>query len=410
VTSDQQARNTSFAVYRHLFDPPGTGAFVGAGFVARLTVSMSSLGLVLAMTSGGSRGYSEAGLVVAAFGLASALVSPYVGRLMDRQGQRAVLLPLAAVFTASMVATTAAITSGAASWLVLPLAIVAGASMPVCGPLVRTRWAKVYGGSRMLRVSYAFESVTDEIVYIVGPVAVAVVATSFGTGPSLLVVAGCAAVGTVALALQTRTQPEPSGPAPSRGHRARAVIRFLPLQVTCIALLGIGGALGALEIITVAYAESRQAKGYSGALLAVMGVASMVAGLVFGAIKVNIGPARQLALAVGLFGGVLVSLRFVDGLGILAVLLFFVGLLLAPAMITCMELVQKIVPPDALTEAMTWASAAIGIGLTAGSFVGGVLIDAWSPASYWLVPAAFTLAAAAVVVAALARMERAVRN
>jgi predicted MFS family arabinose efflux permease len=410
VTSDQQARNTSFAVYRHLFDPPGTGSFVVAGFVARLTVSMSSLGLVLAMTSGGGRGYSEAGLVVAAFGLASALVSPYVGRLMDRQGQRAVLLPLVAVFTVSMVATTAAITGGATSWLVLPLAIVAGASMPVCGPLVRTRWAKIYGGSRMLRVSYAFESVTDEIVYIAGPVAVAVIATSFGTGLSLLVVAGCAAVGTVALALQSRTQPEPSGPAPSRGHRARAVIRFLPLQVTCIALLGIGGALGALEIITVAYAEAQQAKGYSGALLAVMGVASMVAGLVFGAVKVSIGPARQLALAVGLFGCVLVSLRFVDGLGILAVLLFFVGLLLAPAMITCMELVQKIVPPDALTEAMTWASAAIGIGLTAGSFVGGVLIDAWSPSSYWLVPAAFTLAAAAVVIVALGPMGRAIRK
>ncbi|HEU0287422.1 MAG TPA: MFS transporter [Nocardioidaceae bacterium] len=410
-------------VYRRLFDPPGTVGMVTAGFIARLTVSMSSLGLVLALTAtNADHGYATAGLVAGVFGLASSLLSPYVGRLIDEHGQRRILVPLALSFTVSMLALIGAIAGQAPNWVLLALAALAGASMPVCGPLIRTRWANLYGTSRMLRVSYALESVTDEIVYIVGPVLVAVIATSFGTSLGLLAVAACAAVGTLSLAVQTGTQPEPNRGGPGRRAPKVALVRNASLLVVCTALFGIGGALGALEIITVAYAELRQHKGWSGALLGLMGLASMVAGLAFGALRTRLDPARQLCATVVAFGlgllpfwlvegpvgGLLDGLlgRLVGGLGVLAVLLFCSGLVLAPAMISCMEAATRSVSRTALTEAMTWASAAIGLGLTAGSLAGGVLVDAVGPAAAFRAPVVFGLGAAFVVAAGYRSLSR----
>ncbi len=395
-------------VYRHLFGPPGAASFVAAGFIARLTVSMSSLGLVLAVSAHESRGYAKAGLLVAVFGLASSLPGPFIGRLMDQHGQRAILLPLVSVFTVSMVVITGAIASHAPVLVLLPLAAVSGASMPVCGPLIRTRWTKIYGGTPMLRVSYAFESVTDEIVYIVGPVTIAAVATAFGVSAGLLLVAACAAGGTVALALQARTQPEPNKEQMARRSLVALLTGSVPLQVVCAALFGIGGALGSLEIITIAYTGLYHDKGISGVLLGLMSLASMIAGLVFGAMRTEFGPARQLGTIVA-FGCVLTSLLLVHGLAVLAVVLFCVGLFLAPAMITCLGTVQRVVRQSALTEAMTWASAGIGLGLAAGGYVGGALTDLWSPAVAWLAPTGFGLAAALLVVAAYRPMARALR-
>ena len=77
--------------YRSLLSIPHARAFVLAGFVARLSISMQALGAVL-MVSELTGFYGLAGAVAAAALLGEAVAAPRLGRLVDRYGQRRVLL------------------------------------------------------------------------------------------------------------------------------------------------------------------------------------------------------------------------------------------------------------------------------------------------------------------------------
>src|ERR671932_871919 len=77
--------------YRSLLSIPNARAFVLAGFVARLSISMRALGAVL-MVSQLTGSYGLAGAVAAAALLGEAVAAPRLGRLVDRYGQRRGLL------------------------------------------------------------------------------------------------------------------------------------------------------------------------------------------------------------------------------------------------------------------------------------------------------------------------------
>ena len=81
--------------YAALFQVQGARAFVLAGMLARMPVSMTGIGLItmLAQVHGG---YGLAGSVAAVFALATAICAPQVSRLVDRYSQGRVL-PIAAL-------------------------------------------------------------------------------------------------------------------------------------------------------------------------------------------------------------------------------------------------------------------------------------------------------------------------
>lgn len=59
----------------------------------------------------------------------------------------------------------------------------------------------------------------------------------------------------------------------------------------------------------------------------------------------------------------------------LSAAVFFSGLFFAPTMIVVMGLVEKTVPPAALTEGMTWAITGLSVGVALGSSVSGGMVD-----------------------------------
>ena len=81
--------------YAELFQAPGSRAFVSAGMLARMPISMTGIGLIT-MLSQLRGGYGLAGAVAATFALATAFCAPQVSRLVDRYGQGRVL-PVAAM-------------------------------------------------------------------------------------------------------------------------------------------------------------------------------------------------------------------------------------------------------------------------------------------------------------------------
>lgn len=104
--------------YRQLLSTPGAWAFVLPGFAARQPFAMLTIGLVLLVrhTTGS---YGTAGAAAAVTGVSMALCAPRGGRLADRYGQRAVLVPGVALHAASVCLLVVLALAHAPAWALL---------------------------------------------------------------------------------------------------------------------------------------------------------------------------------------------------------------------------------------------------------------------------------------------------
>jgi predicted MFS family arabinose efflux permease len=114
---------------------------------------------------------------------------------------------------------------------------------------------------------------------------------------------------------------------------------------------------------------------------------SLVAGLVYGVVTL---PGSLAARYVGcaVFFAVAAQLLFaVDSLGSLVAVVFVAGMAIAPVLVSGMSLVESRVLRAALTEALTWVVTGLTLGVTAGSALAGVAVDAWGAETAFAVPA-----------------------
>ncbi|HJQ00343.1 MAG TPA: MFS transporter [Jatrophihabitans sp.] len=395
------AAGLSTSAYRQTFATPGAWGFVTAGFVSRLPTSMLGLSLVLAITAGG-RHYAVAGAASAAVALAAGACGPITGRLVDRYGQAGVLVVLVTAFAAIMSGLALAVHLDAPAWSLVPLALLAGAVMPVTSPLVRARWTKVLAGTDLLHTAYAVEGATTQVVFIAGPILVAFVATGIGPVPGLLTVLTCAVLGTLALAAQRGSQPEPHHQPTRRGE---GVMRMTAMQLIFLVVFGQGAIIGSVEIITIARASQLGHRHLTGLLLGLYGIGSLVAGLLYGALPIRNPPVRRMVLVMSAAALLLVPLMFATDITSLAPLLAIAGATLSPATITANEIVQRAVPATAFTEGTFWLTTAIAFGMTVGNLLSGIAVTHRFAGNHlYLIPALFGAATAAVVLLSRRRL------
>ncbi|MCD0451960.1 MFS transporter [Actinocorallia sp. API 0066] len=359
--------------YRALFAEPGARSFVPAGLVGRMAMSMLGIGIVL-MVTGTHGGYALAGAVAATTQVAYAVVSPLVARLVDRHGQRRVLVPLVTANAAAMAALILCAELGAPSWTLFPAGILVGVTSPSMGALVRARWSHLLAppGKPPLHTAFALESVLDEIVFITGPTLATLLATAVTPSGGLVAAGLFTLVGGLAFAAQWRSQPPPS-PA-RRGGRAALVYRGMPGMALVFLLLGV--VFGAVEVSAIAFADEEGHKALAGVLLACFAAGSGVAGLWYGARTWTWPLARRFRLGLLLFALGLVPIALIKSLPLMMVVIFFSGLAISPTIIPAYEVLERLVPERQLTEGLTWASTAVGLGVAGGVSAAGALIDA----------------------------------
>ena len=152
--------------YREIFKVAGAKGFAAAGFIARLPVAMATIGIV-AMLSQTHGEYWLAGAVSATFALTNAFVSPQVSWLVDRYGQRPVLIPATTLSVAAFAVLIIATHYDWPIWTLFASALLA-AAMPSMPAMVRARWTELYRDTPKLNTAFAFESVADELVYMAG--------------------------------------------------------------------------------------------------------------------------------------------------------------------------------------------------------------------------------------------------
>ncbi|WEE05376.1 MFS transporter [Serratia marcescens] len=357
--------------YFTLFSAPGSKAFSSAGLIARLPISMTGIGIIT-MLSQVRGSYWLAGAVAATFAFSMALLAPQIARAADRYGQSRVLPYATGVSAIALLLLLICTHYRAPDWTLFVFAALAGGT-PSISAMVRARWSEIYRGTPQLHTAYSFESVLDEVAFIVGPpIAVGLSVALFPeAGPlaaALLLVAGVSA-----FAWQKSTQPPIY---PRNNQRQRAILAMPSMQILVLTLIALGTIVGTVDVISVAFAEQQGQPAAASIVLSVYAGGSCLAGLIFGAIKLPSPLPRQFLYAAFATALTTLPLLWVHNVLTLAAAMFVAGLFFAPTMIVAMGLVERLVPPSRLTEGLTWMVTGLGVGVALGAALAGLAIDA----------------------------------
>jgi MFS family permease len=357
--------------YRSLLSIPYARAFVMAGFVARLSISMRALGAVL-MVSQLTGSYGLAGAVAAAALLGEAVAAPRLGRLVDRYGQRRTLLVCLAVHSTGTLALVFSAQIAAPSWVLLATAALSGAAALQVGSLVRARWSALVGGSPALEPAFALESTLDELIFVMGPALVTALALGVAPGAGLLGALALTIVGSLALALQRRTEPTPAG---VRDRSEGSAIGNQGLRVLVATFVAAGAIFGTLDVAMVAFAEQVGSPVAAGPLLALVAAGSLFAGLAYGTRNWRWPLGKRFVASVVVLWGGTVPLTLAPSVALMAPAAALAGVAIAPTLIAGFTLVQRLVASGELTEGLNWTITALGTGAAIGAWTAGLIAD-----------------------------------
>jgi len=375
---------TLFGPYLRLFAVPGSASFSLAGWVGRLPAPMLGLGAVL-LVEAESGSYGLAGAVSGTLALTYAVAGPQWARAMDRRGQGPVLRVAMLALALSGVAFVVAVSAGAPRWSWFLLAALTGAAAPNIGSMVRARWAALLDRDGR-QTAFAFEAVADEVVFVLGPPLVTLLATLLAPPVGFLTGIAFGVAGGLSLAGQRDTEPPLHPVDPSATRRRRSVVTPALLVVT-VTYLAVGGLFGAIDVVVIGFAEEEGAQALSGLVLAVFAGGSLVAGLVYGLARLPGTLASRFVGTVVAFGLAGQLLWGVNSLPVLIGCAFLVGLTIAPVLVSGTSLVESRVGPGVLTESLAWTITGLTVGVTAGSAIAGAAVDAWGAERAFAVPA-----------------------
>jgi MFS family permease len=386
MTSTEERTQRGFLLpYAEIFRDRRARRFSAAAVIGRMPMAMLGLGTVL-LISARTGHYGVAGSVAASGSLGAALCAPQLARRVDRLGQRRVLIPLCVVFALAVAGLVLAVQLGAPDWVLFLPGILAGASMPVLGPMVRARWSALLAGSPRLHTAFSLESVGDELCYMVGPAVVTLLATQVHPAAGVTAAAALCLTGTLWFASQRDTEPPPRPQvvlkdSPERPRLTPGARRFSPAAPGLIVLAPVyvflGGMFVSVDLSTVAFATSFGHKPLAGVLLACWAFGSGVGGLWYGTRNWRSPTWRRFAITLALTVAGVWTFGAVPNLITLALVQFLCGMAIAPTLIAGYSLMEEQAWPGRTTEAMTWLSTGIGVGVACGATAAGFILDAF---------------------------------
>ncbi len=365
---------STLSAYRSLFSKVGVG-YVLTAFIARLPLAMSQLGVLL-LVSDLTDSYGAGGACAGAIALSNAVGAPIWGIAADRIGQR-VVLTVQALGGAFGFALVLLVAHSGAHWGFIALAcVLAGSMLPQVGPMSRVRWRPLVGqepnAERLVSTAFSLDGAADEAAFVIGPalvglgVAIADPSLAIALAGVLLGVFGTGfALHRTAVGAQARPE----------HHLAAGRLLTPALVLLCGSQLSIGMVFGSVQTGSSVLATDSGNPGLTGYLHALLGVGSVIAGLLVPALPDRFAlPDRLRWFAFGLLLLAL-PLLLVHQLALLVPVLLLLGISVAPYMITTFSLGEQITPAWRLGTAMTLLAAATVLGYAVGASVAGQLAD-----------------------------------
>src|SRR5215204_5951 len=398
------------AYLRLLRHGPAARPFAFAG-LARLTLAMIPLGILI-LVEHQRQAYAIAGVVSGAYAIGAAVGTPVWGRLMDRYGQVAVLLPTTITSAALLVGLALGTVSGAPDRALIAIAAGVGLSYPAISPALRSSFRIVLPDPQARRVAFALDATSVELAFVCGPLLLSALLLPRIPLLPLLVTAGLMAGGGlgycatgVARRASAAVQRAASGEnSRTAGADPRTALASAGVVAVLIVMLMLSIGFGQLD--TSMAATSDYALGGTekvGVLFAAIAGGSTVGGLAFGARSWSFDERRAVAVLLCLFGlflALLAGLLSVGAVSLLILLpvLFLTGLTIAPTLIMQQALLDHLAPAHRLNEAQAFLSASNTTGAAVGTAIAGIVIDMAGLSWSFLGAALGALLAAAVAV------------
>lgn len=374
--------------------------FFPIAFMARLPYAMMVVGnLTLVVSARDS--LALGGAAAAAVGIGTALCGPLLGAAADRFGQRPVLVISALISGALLVILAWVAYSPLPDLAILGTAAAIGAFAPQVGPMSRTRLgqiiltrAPIERRERALNGAMAYESMADEINFVIGPVLVGLVAALVHPAAPLVLAAALSALFVTAFALHPSA---PVGTDPDADPAAVAPVRelFAPgLLLAVLGTFGVGMFFGAsLTSLTATMGELGSPES-AGIVYGAMGLGSAVFALGVMWLPPGFTLAARwtsfaLLMLVSAVGYAVAGLNLTG----IVIALLVAGCGVGPTLVTLFGLGVRLSPRGRSATAMTMLGSAVIVGQSLSSAATGALGE-----RYGAMPAMWAPLVAAVVV------------
>jgi MFS family permease len=369
LSQETLPRTSAIGRYQDLLSAPGVLLMVLAGIIGRVPSTMLELALPL-VVAGRTGSFVSAGIVTAAYTIAGAVLGPVRGRLVDRAGAPVILLATGwgqALALSGMLLVLAL--NANLVWL-SGVAVIVGALSPPVGPIMRVLWSRLERPD-LREAAFAFESITIDILYIVGPTLVSVLIAIAPIDACLIAAAVLVALGPSLLAMApgaSSARPEARPTHWLGALRSGAVRRMLPISFF------VSGSFTATDLGIIAFSSAHHAKAMAGFLIAAMSVGSIVGGLYWGSRR-QPGTLRQqlTALLLALTAG-MVLLIFSGSILLFGILSALVGLALAPAITAMYSLMDAVAPRQEMTESFAWLGTSGNAGGAVAVAIAGLFV------------------------------------
>ena len=397
----------NFALYKETLSVRSVRQLLVIGLIARIPHSAAGVLLTLHVVLTLDQGYAAAGAAAALMTIGIAIGAPWRGRRVDQAGLRKALIP--SVISEALI--WAIVPHVSYQW-VLPLVFVGGLfSLPIFSVIRQSLGVLVDGEQR--RSAFALDSIFTELVFMIGPAVGAVAATSGYSGAALtavgasvsvaglfliwfnpptrsedpctaeesaaraaddLAAAGAAMVASAAHVQEAASELAPAGSrlAGLRGHVVRNFAWFtVSVASVFVVAAGAGMVLSGTDVGIVAILERSGHQTELGIVFFFWCAASVVGGVVYGAMHRPVSP---LLLLLGM-AALTIPMGLAQDTWTLAILSVLPGLLCAPVLSAASEKVADLVGEERRGEAMGWYGSALTAGVALGAPVAGVFID-----------------------------------
>ncbi|MGW0312681.1 MFS transporter [Streptomyces flavidovirens] len=386
--------------YGAVLGSPYVARLLGGTLTGRLPNGMAPVAILLwATATGGSIAFG--GLLSALYGLSSALSQPVKGRLMDRRGQTAVHLPAALLNSVLLVALPVVGHQGSPA-LATAVVVAAGLTTPPLEAGLRALWPSVLPNPRLRHAALALDTGTQGLLYIVGPLLAAALASAHSPSLALAVTTALGLVGTATVASAPPSRRwRPAQPTSTDGGAGRRLVSP-GLVLLFVSLTGIGFAIGSMNVWSIAMAEHHDEDMLSGILPAAFSTGSFLGGLVYGrGTWTGTTTGRLFAAGAVFLAGWLPLLALLGPLAAACAVIVpgaFLTVVVACAYVTT----DALTPAARTSEAYAWLILSIGAGQAAGTALAGRLAE--HPFASAALPAAGAAFALTVLLVARPRL------
>lgn len=377
MTHTTASRHGHPASYRALLGVPHVRPMLIGWTLGRLPGGLIALGFALSTLQAGGT-LALCGEVAAAFSLGYGAAAPALGRLIDRRGPVAVLRPVAVLHSLGLL--LAAVLAGHGHpHLLLPVAAVAGATVPPLVACQRAMWPRLVGADLQGRAA-AFEAMAVNAVYLVGPLVAGLLSLAHRAEVALAAASVLSLAGVLAFTAVAPVRAVRPGPTRQQHRDWRGPLRNPAVPALLAAGVGFSAAVSALDLSALAWGRALGLPGAGGWLIAGFTGVGILSAAWYGRRPVDADGGDDgftetrgwlLVLAAGAGLG---ALSCTTGLPwLLPAVLLATQVAISPLMVTLVVLAGHRVDPALRTELHTWRTSANQLGWALGAVVAGAV-------------------------------------